>query len=581
YAPQELSEKKILWDYLTLVIDNWNGEVVIMGDFNEVCKQVKRYGSMFNVHGADAFNSFISAAGLEEVPLGGCSFTWCHKSATKMTKLDPFLISEGLMGSCPNILATTLDYYLSDHRPILMQRTWNDAQVTDSNAMTKLMKKMKNLKEKIRAWIKLKKDSSKNIKKTLKAELAKIDLLLDKEESNSDVLNKRISVSKPLQELDKLESMEVAQKAKIKWVIKEDEILKYYHGVLNKKISQLAIRALDKSPGPDGFTFGIYRRWCGWIRSCLRSSRGSVIVNGSPTHEFQFHRGLKQGDPLSSFLFILIMESLHILVQRVVDRGMFRGISMGLSLHLSHLSYADDAVFMGSGKDWMCDARSSFLLFRVEGWWLMSRVQSWNEIVNNLVARLSNWKMKTLSIGGRLTLLKSVLGKKPIWVKWSKVLASKEKGGSSLWARVIEGIHGEDGKLGKNVNHNYPFIWLDIVREMEQLKNHDTNLTGFIHKKMGNGADTSFWEGVWRGDGAFKSLYPKIYALETCNNVTVIVKMSHENVRYSLHRIQREGIEQLQFLELLVSIEGVALVDMRDRWIWSLEGSGEFSVASV
>ncbi|GKA37659.1 RNA-directed DNA polymerase, eukaryota, reverse transcriptase zinc-binding domain protein, partial [Tanacetum coccineum] len=75
YTPQELTENKMLWDYLTIVIDNWNGEVVIIGDFNEVRKQVERYDSIFNVQGADAFNSFISAAGLEEVPLGGCSFT--------------------------------------------------------------------------------------------------------------------------------------------------------------------------------------------------------------------------------------------------------------------------------------------------------------------------------------------------------------------------------------------------------------------------------------------------------------------------------------------------------------------------
>ncbi|GKC55443.1 hypothetical protein Tco_1078188, partial [Tanacetum coccineum] len=55
----------------------------------------------------------------------------------------------------------------------------------------------------------------------------------------------------------------------------------------------------------------------------------------------------------------------------------------------------------------MLKAPFSYLGSKVSG--LMSRVQSWNEMVNNLVARLSNWKMKTLSIGGRLTLLKSVL----------------------------------------------------------------------------------------------------------------------------------------------------------------------------
>nr|GEY31583.1 RNA-directed DNA polymerase, eukaryota [Tanacetum cinerariifolium] len=107
---------------------------------------------------------------------------------------------------------------------------------------------------------------------------------------------------------------------------------------------------VDKSLGPDGFTFGFIRRfwslleenvvaavkyfftsgdvlsrfgfesrWCGWIQECLRSSRGSVLVNGSPIEEFQFYKGLKQGDPHSPFLFILVMESLHLSFKRVED----------------------------------------------------------------------------------------------------------------------------------------------------------------------------------------------------------------------------------------------------------------------
>ncbi|GKF23313.1 hypothetical protein Tco_0075635 [Tanacetum coccineum] len=55
----------------------------------------------------------------------------------------------------------------------------------------------------------------------------------------------------------------------------------------------------------------------------------------------------------------------------------------------------------------------SYLGSKVGG--LMSRIQSWDEIMNTLAARLSKWKMKTLSIGGRLTLLKSVLGSMPIY----------------------------------------------------------------------------------------------------------------------------------------------------------------------
>ncbi|GJQ92942.1 transposable element [Tanacetum coccineum] len=44
YAPQELREKKMLWDYLIMVLKSWNGDVIIMGDFNEVRTQDERHG---------------------------------------------------------------------------------------------------------------------------------------------------------------------------------------------------------------------------------------------------------------------------------------------------------------------------------------------------------------------------------------------------------------------------------------------------------------------------------------------------------------------------------------------------------
>nr|GEY90296.1 RNA-directed DNA polymerase, eukaryota [Tanacetum cinerariifolium] len=183
---------------------NDEGEVVTMGDFNEVHDNSERFGSMFNKQGAEAFNSFISNAGLVEVSLGGCSFTWCHKSATKMSKLDCFLIYDNLICSCPSISSTSLDRYLSDHRSILMREiyydygstpfklfhywfdidgfdklvedSWKEAHVTDQNAYVKLMKKLRYLKEKIRIWSRLNKESSNSRKRNLKAELADLDI---------------------------------------------------------------------------------------------------------------------------------------------------------------------------------------------------------------------------------------------------------------------------------------------------------------------------------------------------------------------------------------------------------------------
>ncbi|GKD53595.1 RNA-directed DNA polymerase, eukaryota, partial [Tanacetum coccineum] len=71
YASQELSEKKMIWQYLVHVIGGWNGDVIIMEDFNEVCTKAERFGSTFNTRGAAAFNSFISTDGLVEVPSDG------------------------------------------------------------------------------------------------------------------------------------------------------------------------------------------------------------------------------------------------------------------------------------------------------------------------------------------------------------------------------------------------------------------------------------------------------------------------------------------------------------------------------
>ncbi|GJX96232.1 RNA-directed DNA polymerase, eukaryota, reverse transcriptase zinc-binding domain protein [Tanacetum coccineum] len=262
----------MLWDYLSHVIAQWAGEVVVIGNFNEVRKKDERFGSVFNVHGANAFNLFISNAGLEEVPLGGCSYTWCHKSASKMSKLDRFLISESLMNSCPNISAITLERFLSDHHPILMREShydygpvpfrffhywfkikgfdkfdedsWNEAVVVEPNAMTKLMKKLKHLKEKICLWNKGNTMSSINRKRTLKFDLADLDLIIDKGCGDVEIVNKRANVVRSLQELENLQSLEAAQKSKIKWAIEGDENSKYYHGILNKKRSQLAIRGI-------------------------------------------------------------------------------------------------------------------------------------------------------------------------------------------------------------------------------------------------------------------------------------------------------------------------------------------------
>nr|GFA34039.1 RNA-directed DNA polymerase, eukaryota, reverse transcriptase zinc-binding domain protein [Tanacetum cinerariifolium] len=238
----------------------------------------------------------------------------------------------------------------------MISKAWCESPAIEVNPMLKLMYKIKFLKKRIREWNGMR-QISKSKKTAYKKELHDLETIIDQGNATDDMLYKRIKIIKAIQEVDKVDNMEAAQKAKIKWAIEGDENTKYYHGILNKKRNQLAIHGVLK----DGIwienpnlvksdvlsQFGFGSRWCGWIQECLRSFRGLVLVNGSPTEEFQFYKGLKQGDPLSPFLFILVLESLHLSFKIEEDTGMFNGIMFNYSMLLSHMFYADDAIFMG------------------------------------------------------------------------------------------------------------------------------------------------------------------------------------------------------------------------------------------
>ncbi|GJZ24493.1 RNA-directed DNA polymerase, eukaryota, reverse transcriptase zinc-binding domain protein [Tanacetum coccineum] len=68
---------------------------------------------------------------------------------------------------------------------------------------------------------------------------------------------------------------------------------------------------------------------------------------GSPTSKFSLKRCLRQGDPLSPFLFIIVMEGLYMALNDGLAANMFHGVKVGSSdMHLSHLFYADDVIIL-------------------------------------------------------------------------------------------------------------------------------------------------------------------------------------------------------------------------------------------
>lgn len=84
-----------------------------------------------------------------------------------------------------------------------------------------------------------------------------------------------------------------------------------------------------------------------WIRGCLFLSRDSLLINGAPTKEFNIKRGVTQCDLLAPFFFVIVMEGLHISMEKTCELHYFRGISLpNCNISLSHLMYVKHVTFI-------------------------------------------------------------------------------------------------------------------------------------------------------------------------------------------------------------------------------------------
>nr|GEV48074.1 RNA-directed DNA polymerase, eukaryota [Tanacetum cinerariifolium] len=329
YAPQQVSRKRILWDYVSTLIDRWNGE-------------------------------FISASGLVDVKIEGYMFTWSHHSGSKMSKLDRFLVSEGIFSIFPSITAVCLDRHLSDHRPIILCEVQADFGPIPFRFYHSCIS------------------------------LERFDAMVEQtwmSFSHNDA-NRRIRFKKKDSDL-KMASGALIQTSKRLTDVQASD--------LERRVSRDEIRLAvwncgeNKSPGPDGSVYKVVTK--------VLANRLALVISDliSDTQSaFVANRQILDGP-------FILNELLH-WCKRKKKQVMFFKVDF---------AKAYDSVRWG----YLLDVQEAFGFGNIWCKWIRGTFSSAKAsiTVDKLRSRLSKWKVKTLSIGERLTLLKAVLGASPLY----------------------------------------------------------------------------------------------------------------------------------------------------------------------
>ncbi|XP_071706111.1 uncharacterized mitochondrial protein AtMg00310-like [Rutidosis leptorrhynchoides] len=207
----------------------------------------------------------------------------------------------------------------------------------------------------------------------------------------------------------------------------------------------------------------------------------------------------------------------------------------------------------------------------------MNKLSDWKPVIEKFKSRLSGWKMRSLSFGGRVVLIKSVLNSLPLyyfslfrappsvlkilesvrrgffwggadsghkiaWVKWENVINSYGNGGlnfgslkgknlallgkwwwrfktetESFWVKVISSIYGSCGGLlaESDLGHSMPStLWRNIILAGTSIEELQVGFKHSFLKTIGDGGTTLFWDEHWIGRDKLRNLYPRLFRLE-------------------------------------------------------------------
>lgn len=386
---------------------------------------------------------------------------------------------------------------------------------------------------------------------------------------------------------------------------------------------------------------GFPTKWRNWISSCVSSAAASILLNGTPTLPFKLQRGLRQGDPLSPLLFVLVGDVLNLLIDKATSQSLWSGVKVSKDGPIiSHLQFADDTImFTPQNVNHLLNIKNTLILFQlasglkvnfhkseilgvnINNQWLqmaarklyckvgsfplsylglplggnISRLNVWEPMIERMRRKLASWKGRLLSIGGRLTLIKSAISNLPIYfmslypmpqgiidkitsiqrrflwsgdmdkralalVKWELTQLPKNLGGlnisnllmrnlgllckwlwrfsiepNSLWRRVIQSKYKYDSSfcLTNFSQVKYGGPWKSICNHI--LKNQEAKEIIKSGGKIiiGDGRKTLFWHDKWINSVILKEEFPRLFLISENQSAQVASMGYWENSQWT------------------------------------------------